>query len=965
MIQLRVFGHVSLLAPDGRDISAALGQQKRIGLLVYLVATRRAMHRRESLLALFWPELPEERARAALNQSVYFLRKILGPNKIVGRGAELGVSLDSIDCDAVRFEELLDRNQTEEALSLYRGPFLDGFFLSGLGEFERWAEAERTRLGERASRAAWILADLAADAGDSATALQWARRGMELSHDEGAVRKLIAMRDLFGDRVGAIREYDRFARRIARELETEPALQTQELVRQIRLRSGSITPTLPRQSISELDAPAIPSPAVLAPEHVKPPPPAPVPNWRKPRRLGKREFGYISIPLLLLTGWVASRALRPPEAPLAAATVAILPFAYAGSVDHADAADAVVNLLDANINNAGGMRTVDSRALSTFVARSTSAPLSVRGAAEAAKRFNAQLFVVGAVTEVGDRLRINASLYDRNDLLSPEVNAVSEGVPPQLFDLVDELTSKLLSARTSGPSAKLYRSAILTTKSIPALKSYLDGERDYRAARYVSAVQEFRRAVADDSSFALAYFRLSQSAQLSGEPELATWASGEAIRKVGGLGRYEHMHAEAWDLSIHGLLPDAERLYRQLLAADTADIEAWLQLADLHYHWGPSYGRPTSESLPEWTRALELDPYNPMALMHVARLMARDGNTVQFSRFADRVAHFGPESDRALEIRALTAFVYGDEIARRKVIADLEPLPPAAQQSILASVASSWSNLAGIAEVPGVGGGAVGWRSNGVGLRDALFRGQVEIARGRASAAQLVLASAATLPVVTRAEYAALLLASPLSAPRPAVLRALRDRLASSAVIDELAPSYIAFYASGMLDVRLGDLQAALANAAALEQSAPTEQTEPGSLRQMARLLRAEVARARGTSLQALRILGESPAPLDRLPRESDYALAHERFLRAELLRDIGRRQEALRWYSTFPDPEGYDLAYLPAATLRRAELYERLRNPAAARHYYERFTELWRDADPELQPVRAEALKRLKALGG
>ena len=83
------------------------------------------------------------------------------------------------------------------------------------------------------------------------------------------------------------------------------------------------------------------------------------------------------------------------------------------------------------------------------------------------------------------------------------------------------------------------------------------------------------------------------------------------------------------------------------------------------------------------------------------------------------------------------------------------------------------------------------------------------------------------------------------------------------------------------------------------------------------------------------------------------------------MLREVGRRREALDWYATFPDPEAYDLAYLPAATLRRAELYDRLGNRAAARRFYARFADLWRDADPELQPLRAEALRKWSAAGG
>src|SRR5688500_15150321 len=186
------------------------------------------MHRRENLLALFWPELNEERARRALNQSVYYLRPRLGQAVIRVKAAdEIALSPEQIGCDVVEFEDLLDHGREEEGLAIYGGELLSGFHLDGLLEFERWLDGERSRLNNRAARASLVLADRAAEAGDAQNAIAWASRGMELSHDEAAVRQLISMRDRFGDRAGAIREYDRFARQLARDLEADPSPETQ------------------------------------------------------------------------------------------------------------------------------------------------------------------------------------------------------------------------------------------------------------------------------------------------------------------------------------------------------------------------------------------------------------------------------------------------------------------------------------------------------------------------------------------------------------------------------------------------------------------------------------------------------------------------------------------------------------------------------------------------------------------
>ena len=85
-----------------------LAQPKRLAFLAYLALTR-TPHRRESLLALFWPEQDDERARLALRQSVHFLRTTLGAAVVVSRsGEEVALGEGVVRCDAAEFERALD-----------------------------------------------------------------------------------------------------------------------------------------------------------------------------------------------------------------------------------------------------------------------------------------------------------------------------------------------------------------------------------------------------------------------------------------------------------------------------------------------------------------------------------------------------------------------------------------------------------------------------------------------------------------------------------------------------------------------------------------------------------------------------------------------------------------------------------------------------------------------------------------
>src|SRR3989442_3385360 len=106
MIELRTLGAVDLRDRDGRELRAVLAQPKRLALLVYLAVARpRGFHRRDTLLALFWPELDQERGRAALRKAAHVVRQGLGPGAVVRRrDEEVRLAAGAGACDAVAFQ---------------------------------------------------------------------------------------------------------------------------------------------------------------------------------------------------------------------------------------------------------------------------------------------------------------------------------------------------------------------------------------------------------------------------------------------------------------------------------------------------------------------------------------------------------------------------------------------------------------------------------------------------------------------------------------------------------------------------------------------------------------------------------------------------------------------------------------------------------------------------------------------
>lgn len=235
--ELRVLGGLDLRGPDGRPVSGILSQPKRSALLVYLAAEAWEVPvRRDSLVGLFWPDLEQDRGRHALRQALYVLRQGLGPDVLLAHGDD-DVRVDSsrFRSDVGMFERFAASGNAAAAMGWYGGDLLPGFYVSDAVEFERWLERERLRLRRLAADCAWALAGAAEKAADPAEASRWARTATDLTpYDEAALHRLVSLLDRLGDRAGAIRAFDHFARRLEEEYAAPPSPRTLELVRRVR-----------------------------------------------------------------------------------------------------------------------------------------------------------------------------------------------------------------------------------------------------------------------------------------------------------------------------------------------------------------------------------------------------------------------------------------------------------------------------------------------------------------------------------------------------------------------------------------------------------------------------------------------------------------------------------------------------------------------------------------------------------
>src|SRR4029079_2075220 len=306
MYRLRTLGSLELRDVDGGEGRPVLAPPRRAALLAYLaIASSGSFHRRDRLLPLFWPEQDAERARAALNRAIYFLRRELGADVIISRGDEVAVDATRLWCDARAFEMSIQNAELPEAFALYRGDLLLGFFPSGAPGFEQWLGVSRSRVRQRASQAARVFADQHARNDDFSSAALWARRSVELSpFDEVGVRRLLTLLDRASDRAGAAQAYRHFADGIAAELELAPSPEPQALFEKIRSREHARDAPSPLSEHPPIDAESVRPPDAVAarPDDTR--------TDRRPRRRSPKRALMPGLAAVLIIGAVAATRLR-------------------------------------------------------------------------------------------------------------------------------------------------------------------------------------------------------------------------------------------------------------------------------------------------------------------------------------------------------------------------------------------------------------------------------------------------------------------------------------------------------------------------------------------------------------------------------------------------------------------------------------------------------------------------------
>ena len=961
-MRLKLFGGLTL-DTGGQPTGPAASQRKALALLAVLSVEGVARPvPRERLLALLWPEHDTERARNALKQSLSALRRDVHADLFLGV-TDLRLNPAIITTDAAEFLSALQRQDHEQSLALYEGPFLDAVHLRDTPDFDHWTDDWRSRFANQAAESAERLGRDADARADRHGAVRWWKRAVTLdpTRTNAAIRLIEAMAAT-GDFSGALRYAREHELLLERMLDLPAPIELHDVAARVRERASR--PNGPSAGADSapigpaVDTPSSPT-VVTATARAASLPVADDSTRR--HRTRWRGAAAIAVTLAIATTvLVFAPRLTARSTRRSVNTVAVFPFVVHGDSTARHLGNGAATLVAARLDGVGSIRVADDRAIQHYLARQHVDVSDPDAASDVASLFDAGRYILGDAIVTGDRIRVVATVYEGQRRLDRAETVVAEGTRDQLFVLADRLAAGVLAQLHDAPPQHLARSAALSTESLAALTEYLDGETYFRRGEYSRAVESFTRATRLDSTFALAYYRLGLAADWAGEVARVVPAAAAARRFASRLSTRDQLLVEALHAWRTGRIAAAIAGYREVVAAYPDDAEAWYQLGEVQFHDGPRVGVSIRDSRHPFERALRLRPGDREILSHLVRVATKRRDSVAVDTIS-RLLLGGPH----LDIPGV--FLVGDSAARARAV-DSISYGPDGLLMVAAWRAATYAEDLRNAELM-----ATRLRDPSRAGRDSLlsvtFLGYLKAAQGRWKDAQAELAPSPSLPFTIAQR--ALLAALPFIPVSDSEARTRREELrqwtrsARGADTDMYAlwdPRVRAFPA-GLLSARIGDTTSALGAALILDSLSGSNQVRAFG-RGLALTIRATLAHRRGDRLAALAMLDsidfEVPqgANLDVLGSR-----AYERFLRAELLFELGRLQEALAWYESLTDTSVPELPFLVPSYVRRADIYARAGRRADAIAAHARVLELWANCDAELRPTVENARMQLASL--
>lgn len=518
-MRVSVLGGLSVTV-DGTSRVAAIPRRLAAIIGVLTLHEGRGVSR-DRLLHLLWSDADPERARHALAQSIYSLRRLLGVDEVIVGTAQLTLSQEWAKSDLADLESAIASSDETRAIRCYRGPLLDGFSLSGAPQLERWIDEQRALLAQRFAGFLDTRGRVLRSEGRHGEAAVVLRRRAALDPlDATAALALMRAWADAGDTPAAVQHARVYGELVRQELDLDPDPQVEQLARALQVEARQPRDVVPRDATAPATLAATGSPFVAWRWHRD------VANrwrvlahsgtlvrwWARRSRHWKatvRRAASVSAGLAMVLlafaqfGRVRREAQGPPS------HTAVLPFrATALSGDLAFLPMGMVELLSVAWTERDSAVVVDvERIRQWWEGRAGEGAFPPSDSLfHVAGTLGASRFVTGTLVGNATQLIVRATLFDagsRQAIASATVHGGIDSLPL----LVNQLATRLVAA-----AAGAAESVDLSPNVDPrALRAYLRGRAAYQRADFRDAAGAFATALAYDSSLASAAVELALS----------------------------------------------------------------------------------------------------------------------------------------------------------------------------------------------------------------------------------------------------------------------------------------------------------------------------------------------------------------------------------------------------------------------------------------------------------------------
>jgi serine/threonine protein kinase/tetratricopeptide (TPR) repeat protein len=350
------------------------------------------------------------------------------------------------------------------------------------------------------------------------------------------------------------------------------------------------------------------------------------PTFRPDRPARRRAIALAAVGLAILTATIGlvRRNQGPPSGINPRHSILVLPFDNLREDRSADwLRDGSVSMLGLNLSQWNDLTVVDHERLHDLLAQyrlKVGDDIGLDMARRLAREAGVWTVVLGDFAPAGDSLHLVARVFDVASGKRVDVARVDDRAGSDVRPLFDQLAAKLLDL-SGAPNEIRIGLARATTSSLQAFRAYLSGVDQLNRWDLAGAERELRRAIAIDTTFGLAYYKLALTrGWLAGtDDSVSDRLMLRATTYSANLPGHERTVINAYRAFIGEQYEEARSLYNQLIARDGGDADAWYGLGEAWFHdtAGVNEAPGWTQALRAFKRTLALDPNYALAYDHV------------------------------------------------------------------------------------------------------------------------------------------------------------------------------------------------------------------------------------------------------------------------------------------------------------------------------------------------------------